>query len=90
VPEESVPLVATLTVAVVGRGGGVVNVTVAFPFLVTPPAVANAVTAAEPVVVALVRVTVATPLELVVVDAVLRVPPVEVNVTGTPESAVPV
>lgn len=88
-PVVKVPLVASVTVAVVGRGGIAVNVTVADPVLVTLAAVADAVTVPEPVE-ALVRGIVTVPLAFVVAaDAVPRVPPVVVNVTVAPESAAP-
>jgi hypothetical protein len=77
----SVPLIWNVTIAVVGSA---VMVTGVLPLL--PPAVAVTVTVPA---VALVRVTVTMPLELVVPDAALSVPPGAENETDTLESAVP-
>ena len=87
-PEVNVPAVRTLTIAVVGRAGGVVKLTWAVPVAVTAAAVAETVTVAEPTA-ELVKVTVALPLASVMAVAALRVPALAPMVSGTLGRAVP-
>lgn len=77
-----------MTIAVVGRGGGLVKLTWAVPVAVTPAAVAETVTVAVPTV-ELVRVTVALPLASVVAVVALKVPALVLMVSGTFGRAAP-
>jgi uncharacterized protein (DUF39 family) len=80
--------VYTVTIAVVGRAGGVVKLTWAVPVAVTAAAMAETVTVAEPTV-ELVSVTVSLPLLSVVAVVALKVPALAPMVSGTLGRAVP-